>query len=104
MRNKEEVEALVVLTVLNEVGVDDTTWWWVLNGLAISALDEHSLVDSLVDNHESDGRDASQLVVNRFESFLELRDFLQNNLVSHSFSNSISVDDDLAWEVSAVLL
>jgi len=37
------------------------------------------------------------------QDLLELLDFLFNDLVSHTFSNSISVDDDLRGKVSLVL-
>jgi len=105
--DEEEVEALVVLLILNKVGVNDTAWRWVFDcGSAVTTLtlDEHPLVDSLVDNDKSDWRNTSELVVEWLENFFELRDFLLDDLVSHSFSDSVSVDDDLAWKVASVFL
>lgn len=93
LRNKEEVEALVVILVFNKLAINDTTWLRIRR-LAISVLDEHSLVDSFVDNDKSDGR-LRELVVKWLDSFSELMDLLLNDLVSHLLSNSVSVDDDL---------
>lgn len=50
---QEEVEALVALAVLDEVGVDDGSWLRV-EGLSELVLAEHSLVDSLVDDDKGD--------------------------------------------------
>lgn len=90
---QEEVEALVVVLVLNELAVDDTTGLRVA-GLAVSVLDEHSLVDSLVDHNKSDGWHR-ELVVEWLDCFLELGDLLGDDLVSHLLSDTVSVDDDL---------
>ena len=103
LRHQEEVEASVVLLVLNQRRVDDAAWRWVLHSSAVSALDEHPLVDPLVHNNQSDWWDSRQLVVEGLQDLLELLDFLFNDLVSHTFSNSISVDDDLRGKVSLVL-
>lgn len=100
--NKEEVEALVVILVFNKLAVNDTTWLRIRR-LAISVLDEHSLVDSFVDNDKSDGR-LRELVVKWLDSFFELSDLLLNDLVSHLLSNSVSVDDDLRREGSLVFV
>lgn len=102
LRNKEEVEALVVILVFNKLAVNDTTRLRIRR-LAISVLDEHSLVDSFVDNDKSDGR-LRELVVKWLDSFFELSDLLSNDLVSHLLSNSVSVDDDLRREGSLVFV
>jgi len=52
LRDHEEVIAVVV-EVLNQLLVDDGTWWWVDN-LSTSILTEHSLVDPLVHDDQSD--------------------------------------------------
>jgi hypothetical protein len=100
--NKEEVEALVVILVFNKLAINDTTRLRIRR-LAISVLDEHSLVDSFVDNYKSDGR-LRELVVKWLDSFFELSDLLSNDLVSHLLSNSVSVDDDLRREGSLVFV
>lgn len=70
--NKEEVEALVVLLVLNKVSINDTAWWRVLDRLTIRALDEHSLVDSFVDDHQSNWRNTCESIIDRLEGLFEL--------------------------------
>ena len=54
LRNKEEVEALVVVLILHELAVDDATGLRI-RSLTISILDEHSLVDPFVDYDKSEG-------------------------------------------------
>lgn len=49
--HQEEVEDLVVLTILNQRGIDDGTWWRV--GNIMTSLSEHPLIDSLVNHNES---------------------------------------------------
>lgn len=44
------------------------------------------------------------MVVERSKSFLELDDLLLDDLVSHLLTNSISVDDDLVWELTLVMV
>ena len=58
LRHQEEVEALVVLLVLNQVGVDDAARRRVLHPVAMLVLDEDPLVDALVHNNQSDRRNA----------------------------------------------
>ena len=71
LRNQEEVKAVRILMVLDELGVNDTTWLWV-TGPAIRALDEHPLVDPLVDDDKSDWWNATDLVVVGLQGLLEL--------------------------------
>lgn len=102
--NKEEVEALVVLLVLNEVGIDDAAWWRVVDGLTIRAFDEHPLVDPFVDDYQSDWRNTCDGIIDRLEGLFELRDLLFDDLVSLSFANTISVDDYLGGQVALILI
>lgn len=104
LRNQEEIEALVVLLVLNEVGIDDAARLWVLHASAVWSLDKHPLVDSLVDYDQSDWWDSCDGVVDRLQHLLELRDLLLNDLISHSLTNTISVDDDLRWKIALILI
>ena len=91
--NQEEVEALVVILVLDELVVNDTSRLGV-GGLSVSVLNEHSLVDSFVHYYKSEGWHR-ELVVQRLDRCLELSNLLGNDLVSHLLSYSVSVDDDL---------
>ena len=102
--NKEEVEALVVLLVFNEVGIDDAAWWRVVDRLAIRAFDEHPLVDSFVDDDQSNWRNTCDGIIDRLEGLFELRDLLFDDLVSLSFANTISVDDYLGGQVALILI
>ena len=60
-------------------------------------MNEDSLVNSLVHNNQSNVWDRAESVVEWLKSFLELLDLTCNDLVSHGFTDSISVDDDLVW-------
>lgn len=102
LRDQEEVETLIGVLILDKLGVNDTSRWWILHCLSVSALDEHPLVDSLVHDDESDLRRV-HLVVERLDSFLELLYLFVNDLRELSFTNSVSVDDDLVWQRSIVL-
>lgn len=104
LRNQEEIEALIVLLVLHKIGINDAAWWRVVDGLAISALNEHPLVDSLVDDDESDWRNTTDCVVDRLQGFLELGDLFVDDLLSHGFSDTVSVDEDLGWQIALVFI
>lgn len=102
LRHKEKVKFFVTVAVLNKVGIDDWARWWIIT-LAISSLNEHSLVDPLVDNDESDWRRSTNLVIERLESFLELSDLFINDLFSHLLSNSISIDDQFGRSFTTMI-
>ena len=64
LRDEEEVEADVVLLILDQALIDDTSWWWVADiATAFGSLDEHALVDPLVNYDESNWWDTSDLIV-----------------------------------------
>lgn len=94
--NKIEVIILVIGIVLNNIGVDDATRWWVYQ-LSISIFNEESLCDSLVHNNNSDVWSCATLVVDIIDSLLELLNFVLDNLLSHGISNTISEDDEVLW-------
>jgi len=48
--HQEEIKAFIFQLVLDKVGVNDATWLWVLDA-SIARLEEHSLVDPLVDHN-----------------------------------------------------
>jgi len=66
--NQEEIVAVVAFAVLHEAAVEHGTWHGILNA-RVSRLDEHSLVDSLIDHDQRDLWRA-QLVVDAFEDRL----------------------------------
>ena len=103
LRYQVEVELLGTIVVLDQLGVDDTTWLRIIS-LSVSTSNKHSLVDSFVDNYESDWRWATNLVVEWLKSFLELTNLLFNDLVSHLGTYSISIDDDLGRLLSYIFL
>ena len=103
LRHKEKVKALVSFAVLDKVCINDRAWRWILS-LAISSLNEHSLVDSLVDNDKSDWRRSTNLIVERLKSFLELCDLLIDDLLSHLLSNSISIDEKFRWRFTSMIV
>ena len=101
--HQEEIKALVVQLVLDKVGVNDATWLRVLN-TTTARLEEHPLVDPLVDHHQRDLDRSCSLVVEGLESFFELSDLLVEDLVSHLLTYTIPVDDDLGGELIPVVL
>ena len=50
LRYQVEVELLGTIVVLDQLGVDDTTWLRIIS-LSVSPSNKHSLVDSFVDNY-----------------------------------------------------
>jgi len=101
--NQIEVELISSIVVLDELGVNNTSWLRILS-FSISTCNKHSLVDSFVHNDQSDWRWSTDLVVERFESFFELANFLLNNLVSHLSTDTIPVDNNLGWLLSIVVV
>ena len=103
LRHQIEVELLSTLVVLDELGVNNTTWLRILS-FTVPSSNKHSLVDSLVDDYQSDGWWTTDLVVEWLESFLELANFLINDLVSHLSANTIPIDNNLSWLFSMITL
>ena len=102
LRHKEEVEAEVVVLVLDKPVVDDASWRWVVDSRAV--LDEHPLVDALVDDHQSDWGRPGGSVVEAAEHFSELGDLLLDDLVAHALADTIPVDDDLGRVLISMIL
>jgi hypothetical protein len=92
LRDHEEVIAVVV-EVLNQLLVDDGTRWWVDN-LSTSILTEHSLVDPLVHDDQSDLR-RIHLVVLLKKSKLNLSHLLVDTMLHLLLTETISEDYDL---------
>ena len=103
LRYQEEVKALIALAILDKVCINDWPWLRVLNSAALT-LNEHSLVDSFVDDHKWNWWWSWYLVIERSESCFKLRDLLFDDLVSHLLSNSISEDQKLVWWVTLMLI
>lgn len=106
LRNEEEIEAEVVLLVLDEALVDDASGWWVDVDIfaSLGCLDEHALVDPLVNYYESDWWDTGDLVVEWLEHLLELSDLFLDDLLSHTFADTISVNDNPLWVLVVMVL
>lgn len=93
LRDQEEIKALVVVRVFNQLRVDNGARLWVL-GFMTAIFHEHSLVDSLVDHDESNLW-RTQVVELLLKHGSQLLDLVVNDLLPHSVSNSIPEDDDL---------
>lgn len=105
LRDEEEVETDVALLVLDQALIDDTSWWRIADIItSLRSLDEHTLVDPLVNNDQSNWRNTGDLVVERLEHLLELPDFLFDDLISHSLADSVSVDDNPLWILVVMVL
>lgn len=102
LRDQEEIEALILAFILNKVGVNDGSRRWIVILLAI--LDEHSLVDSLVDYDQSNRRNTWCRVVDWLKGLFELGDLLINDLVSHLLSDTISVNYDFSGRLTIAVL
>jgi hypothetical protein len=101
--NKEEVEA-VLIGILNQVSINDRSRGRVDEVLGtFLSFNEESLVDSLVNNYEGDGRNILS-VINLLNDFLELSDLLSNNLISHLLTNTVSENNNLVRHVIVVHL
>jgi hypothetical protein len=103
LRDQVKIELLRSLVVLDELLVDDASWLRVLS-LTVPSSNKHSLVDSLVDDDQSDWRNTRNLVVERLECLLELTNLLVNNLASHLSSDTIPVDNNLGWLLPLVVV
>ena len=90
---QEEVVTLVTIHVLNKAIVNDSAWLWV-HHLLIIVLDEHSLIDPLVD-HDKSNKWWVHVVESVLEDGSDLRYLGIHDLLAHLVAYTISVDDDL---------
>ena len=67
-------------------------------------LNKESLSDPFVNDYHSDAGFLLCLVVDLGDCIFQLSDFLLKYLSSHSISNSISVDNEVFWEVIMFIL
>ena len=102
LRDQVEVVLSVVVRVLNEVLVDQSSRWRIDHS-ALGVLGEKALTDSLVDDHHSDVRLAGLLVVHVFYGFIELTDFLLEHSSSLGVANTVSENNDVSWHLSIVV-
>lgn len=91
LRDQEEVIAFIWFVVLNKNRINNCTWLWILH--IISFLNEDSLVYSFIHNYQCYFWNICR-IEETFKYFFKLRDFITDNLVSHSFTYSISIDDN----------
>jgi len=88
--NRHKVELVDVL--VNDCGVDDGTWHWVLEASWLASEDPG--VDPLggVDVHQLGGPQTESR-----EGLFDLVDLSPANSLDLAFTNSVSVEDDLSW-------
>lgn len=100
LRNQEKVKALII-SIFDKLGINNSAWRRVYNHTFFSA--EHSLVDSFIDDNQSDlGR--THLVVLSFESLLNLNDLFFDTVLPLLFTKTISENYDLIRHRSTVSL
>lgn len=100
LRNQEEVKALLI-SIFDKFGINDSAWRWVHNHTFFRA--KHSLIDSFVDDYQSDLRWIN-LVVLCFESLLNLNDLFIDALLSLLLTKTISENNDLIRHTPTVSL
>lgn len=103
LRDQIEVKLLSALVVLDELGVNYTTRLRIFS-FTVPSSNKHSLVDSLVDNYQSDWWWTTDLVIQRLEGLLELSNFLVNDLVAHLCTHTIPIDNNLGWSFTVVVV
>lgn len=101
----EEVKLLAADCVLRltKLCVDDAATGRVL-GFTLVVIDEEPLRDTLVDYNYGDLGLLSSPIIQAVDSSLKLRDLAGQHLVALSFSDTISVDDEVGRELTAVPL
>ena len=92
LRDQEKIITFVRVVVLNKYWVYYCSWFWIQH--FISFLNKYSLVNSFVNYNQSNLWDVCRVKMT-FQSFFKLRNFILNDLVSHSFSNTVSVNNYL---------
>lgn len=105
-RGQEEVKQTTrffTSIVLNQSLVNDASRRWVPQ-TAIVVLHEEPLRDALVDDNNRDLGHRGCLVVNLVDCSLELRDLSGKHLVTHSVTDTVTVQDEVCWELLLVEL
>jgi len=83
--------------------VNDTAGGWV-HKATTWVFDKESLVDSLVHHNNCDRRLLILVLVELPDSLFELWDLAVEHLVALRITHTVSVDDEVSWELSIVVL
>lgn len=107
MRHQEEIEGSIDdFGLLNEAVINVGTLWRVGNG-GVHSLLEESLSNTLVDDDQSmlwKSWIVCLKTILLLDNLVELLQLMADNLGSHGISNTISVDEDVVWEGTVVLV
>jgi hypothetical protein len=107
MRHQEEIEGSIDdFGLLNEAVINVGTLWRVGNG-GVHSLLEESLSNTLVDDDQSmlwKSWIVCLKTILLLDNLVELFQLMADNLGSHGISNTISVDEDMVWEGTVVLV
>ena len=107
MRHQEEVKGSIDdLRLLNESAINVGSLRWVGNS-GVHTLMEESLSDSFVDDDQGvfwKARVSGLELVLLLDNLVELLQLVGDDLGSHRVSDTVSVDDDVLWEGTVVLV
>lgn len=95
LRHKEEIEAFVCFGVLDELGIEASSWLWIF-GLITIVIDEHALIDAFVHHNQSDLGcfTISELLVEDASELMNLIVDAESSLLG---AETITIDEDLIW-------
>ena len=94
---QEEVELIpVVAGALDKITVNQATARRVFK-TTIAAFDKERLHDALINDHKSNLRLASCLVIYSLTSIYELPNLSVDYVIAFSTANTIAEDDDVSW-------
>ena len=99
-----KVELLVAFVLVHDqLRVNDTACWWISQP-TLTIFDEEALVDPLIGNDKSDFWHLVVDSVGLCNRFLELGHLSIEDLLPLSITNPISINDEVSWELSTILL
>lgn len=100
---QEKVKLLTTFCMtFNKTFVDDAPCWRVMQ-LASAVLDKKALRNSFVYYNNSDLWLISNLVVQKIDCGLELRNLARQNLISLGITYTVSKDDEVSWVLILVI-
>lgn len=102
----EEVKhiACIIRPVIFDQSLVDYAARWRIVKTTLVILNKEPLSDALVDNNDSNLRFGSSLVVQLVDSALKLRDFSRQHLVALCITYTITINDEVGWELILVVL
>lgn len=102
LRHQEEIEALVFLSVLNKLGINDGSRLWI--GCIRALSDKHSLINPLVNHDEWYLGHGHWVAKDLGEDGSELLDLSIDDLLSLLLTDTVSEDNDLFRIVAVFIL